>query len=166
MASRVRNELAASDRLDCLPDWLLLRLHDNALYAAFAMYPAMTKAYVGIIDEMSYLVERLKDKDTRHRVLRRGINAHHGLRDTRHKVTDLLDEVQFRNARTASLNAARREAFPLQQSMASARWYNISLRLKGQARKVLAGDGNNRRVLHDGPGPGYTSAVRGGDQRV
>ncbi len=152
MASRVRNELAASDRLDCLPDWLLLRLHENALDAAFAMYPAMTRAYVGIIDERSHLVDRLKDKDTRHRVLGRGINAHHGLRDTRQEVTDLPDETQFRNARTVSLDAARREAFPLQQSMASARWHNISLRLKEQAHKVLAGDGNNRRVLHGGQG--------------
>ena len=153
VAARVRAELAASDRLDRLPGWLLLRLHDNARDAGSAMHPAMTKAYGGIVDEMRRLDDRLNAKDPRRPVLRREISAYHGLLETRRKIADLLWELQVHNARVSSLDdAARREALPLHQSLAWAQWYNTSRSLEEEARKVMAGDGNQRWVLHDGQG--------------
>ena len=151
VASRVRAEFAASDRLDCLPGWLLLRLHDNAHAAGSTMHPAMTNAYAGIISEMHRLDDSLKDKDPQRRVLRREINDHHRLLATQRKVANLLGELQSHNAQTASLDeAARSETLPLQQSMAWAKWYNRSRSLEEQAREVLIGDGDHGWVLHDG----------------
>ena len=153
LATRVVAEYAASDRLDCLPGWLLLRLHDNAVTAGSAMHPALTEAWGGIIDEMHRFDARLKDKDPRRPVLRGEISAHHGLQETRHKVADLLWELTVHNARVSSLDdAARGEALPLRQSLAWAQWYNGSRNLEEEARKVLAGSGDHGRALHDGQG--------------
>ena len=64
VAARVRAEFTASDRLDGLPGWLLLRLHDNAIEAGAAMHPAMTDDYAGIVAEMRSLRgQTLKEKD-------------------------------------------------------------------------------------------------------
>ena len=153
LAARVRAERAASDRLDGLPGWLLLRLHDNAAAAGSAMDPAMTEAWGGIIDEMRRLDGRLGDKDPRRPVLRGEVNAWHGLQETRRRVAELLWELTVHNARISSLeDAAGREALPLRQSLAWARWYNGSRTLEEQARAVLAGGGDHGRVLHDGQG--------------
>ncbi len=153
VAARVRAERAASDRLDCLPGWLLLRLHDNAQAAGSAMHPAMTKAYAGIISEMHRLEESLKEKDPRRRVLRGEINSHQALMETRSKVAKFLVDVQAHNAEAASLDeAARSESLPVQQSMTWATWYDWSRSLEDGARAVLTGDGEHRVVFHDGQG--------------
>ncbi|MCY4608634.1 MAG: hypothetical protein OXD40_08565 [bacterium] len=153
VASRVRAAFATSDRLDDLPGWLLLRLHDNAVAAGATMHPAMTEDYAGIMREMVRLEQSLKEKDPRRRVLRGEINRHHMLGETQRKVASLLGELKAHNAEAASLDgAARSESLPIQQSMAWARWYNHSRRLEEQARTVLAGGGDHGRVLHDGKG--------------
>ena len=154
MASRVRNAYAASDRLDSLPGWLLLRLHDNAANAGSAMHPAMTKDYAGIVSDMQRLDAGLKANDPRRVVLRGEINAYQALAQTRRTVAKLLADLKAHDADTASLDAcASREDLPLKQSMAWARWYNQSRRLEDQACKVLSGgDRNLRVVLHDGEG--------------
>ena len=76
VASRVRAAFAASDRLDCLPGWLLLRLHDNAVAAGATVHPAMTEDYAGIMWEMYRLEQSLKEKDPRRPVLRGEIDRH------------------------------------------------------------------------------------------
>ena len=154
VASRVMNAYAASDRLDSLPGWLLLRLHDNAANAGSAMHPAMTQAYAGIVSDMQRLDAGLKRNDPRRVVLRGEINAYQALDQTRRTVARLLADLKAHDADTASLDAqASREDLPLQQSLAWARWYNQSRRLEDQARKVLSGgDRNLRVVLHDGEG--------------
>ena len=153
VAARVGAEHAASDRLDGLPGWLLLRLHDNARDAGSAMHPAMTEAYAGIIDEMRRFDDRLKPEDPRVGVIRGEVHAHRRLQETRRKVAELLWELTVHNARVSSLeNAAGREALPLRQSLAWAQWYNTSRSLEEQARKVLAGGGDHGRALHDGQG--------------
>ena len=152
VASRVRAAYAASDRLDGLPGWLLLRLHDNAVEAGSTMHPAMTEDYAGIMGEMVRLEQGLKEKDPRRRVLRGETSRHHMLGETQRKVASLLGELKAHNAEAASLDeAASREALPVQQSMAWARWYSDSRRLEEQARTVLAGR-EYRTVLHDGQG--------------
>ena len=86
-------------------------------------------------------------------MLRREINHHHALLETRRKVDGLLGDLQSHDAETVFLDAlARREELPLQQSMVWARWYNRSGRLEEEARKVLTGDWDHRVVLHDGQG--------------
>ena len=163
VAARARAERAASDRLDCLPGWLLLRLHDNAQAAGSAMHPAMTKAYAGIISEMHRLEESLKEKDPRRRVLRGEINSHQTLMETRSKVAKFLVDVQAHNAEAASLDeAARSESLPVQQSMTWATWYDRSRSLEDGARAVLTGDREHRVVFHDGQGT--TPCVRGDDR--
>ena len=154
VASRVRNAHAASDRLDSLPGWLLLRLHDNAANAGSALHPAMTKDYAGIVSDMQRLDAGSRVNDPRRVVLRGEINAYQALDQTRRTVARLLTDLKAHDADTASLDAcASREDLPLQQSMAWARWYNQSRRLEDQARKVLTGsDWDLGVVLHDGQG--------------
>ncbi len=152
VASRVRAEHAASDRLDGLPGWLLLRLHDNAAAAGATTHPAMTQDYAVIMQEMYRLEQGLKQKDPRRPVLRGEINRHNENHETRRKIASLLGELQSHNDEAASLDrAARRESLPVQQSMAWARWYKHSRSLEEQARKVLTGR-EHRTVLHDGQG--------------
>ncbi|MCY4607798.1 MAG: AAA family ATPase [bacterium] len=152
VASRVRAEYAASDRLDGLPGWLLARLHDNAVAAGATVHPAMTADYAGIMREMYRLEQSLKQKDPRRPVLRGEINRHNENHETRRRVASLLAELQAHHAQAASLDgAARRESLPLQQSLAWARWYRESRSLEERAGKVLTG-GDYRTVLHDGQG--------------
>ncbi|MDE0417755.1 MAG: relaxase domain-containing protein [bacterium] len=154
VASRVRKAHAASDRLDSLPGWLLLRLHDNAANAGSAIHPAMTKDYAGIVSDMQRLDSGLRANDPRRVVLRGEINAYQALDRTRRTVARLLADLKVHDADTASLDTrASREDLPLQQSMAWTRWYNQSMQLEDQAREVLSGgDRNLRVVLHDGQG--------------
>ncbi len=152
LAKRVRAEYTASDRLDCLPGWLLLRLHDNAVAAGATMHPAMTKDYAEIMQEMYRLEQGLKQKDPRCPVLRGEINRHNENHETRRRVASLLGELQSHIAEAASLDgAARGESLPVQQSMAWATWHDRSRRLEDEARKVLAGR-EHRVVLNDGQG--------------
>ncbi len=153
MAARVRAEFAASDRLDGLPGWLLLRLHDNAVNAGTAMHPAMTDDYAGIIAGMGRFDDSLPRKDSRRRVLVGEINRYHAIQETRLNVAKLLGDLQAHNAEAASLDeAAGTEELPLQQSMAWAEWHTLSHRLEDEARAVLNGGGDHRLVLHDGQG--------------
>ncbi len=153
LAARVRAECAASDRLDCLPGWLLLRLHDNAVAAGATVHPAMTEDHAGIMGEMYRLEQSLKEKDPRRPVLRGEIDRHNEIHETRRKVANLLSELQSHIAQTSSLDeAARGESLPVQQSMAWATWHDRSRRLEDEARKVLAGGREYRVVLHDGQG--------------
>ncbi len=153
VASRVRAEYAASDRLDGLPGWLLLRLHDNAAAAGATVHPAMTADYAEIMQEMYRLEQGLKQKDPRRPVLRGEIDRHNENHETRRRVAKLLGELQSHNDEAASLDgAARRESLPLQQSLAWARWYRESRSLEERARKILAGGRDYRTVLLDGQG--------------
>ena len=154
VAARVRSEFAASSRLDHLPGWLLLRLHDNAVAAGSAMHPAMTQAYAGIVSDMQRLAAGLKQNDPPRMALRGAINEYQALMQTRHKVDDLLDDLKAHDAETAFLRErALREDLPLQQSMAWEEWYDRSRHLEGQARAIVTGsDRDTRVVLHDGQG--------------
>ncbi len=153
LAARVRAECAASRRLDGLPGWLLLRLHDNAVAAGATVHPAMTADYAEIMQEMYRLEQSLSKKDPRRPVLRGEIDRHNEIRETRRKVANLLSELQSHIAEAASLDeAARRESLPVQQSMAWATWHDRSRRLEDEACKVLAGGREHRVVLHDGQG--------------
>ncbi|MDE2905007.1 MAG: hypothetical protein OXQ28_02880 [Acidobacteriota bacterium] len=98
VASRVRNAYAASDRLDSLPGWLLLRLHDNAANAGSAMHPAMTKDYAGIVSDMQRLDAGLRENDPRRVVLRSEINAYQALDQTRRTVARLLADLKAHDA--------------------------------------------------------------------
>ena len=157
VVSRVRAELAASERLDdVLPGWLLLRLHDNAVTAGATMHPAMTQDYAGIMQEMFRLEQGLREKDPRRPVLRGEIHRHNAIHDARNKVASLLGELKTHNVEAASLaNAARRESLPVQQSIAWDQWYTQSRDLEKRARRVLTGR-EYRTVLHDGQGTRQT----------
>ncbi len=154
VARRVRNECAASGRLDHLPGWLLLRLHDNAVRAGSAVHPAMTDDYAGIVSEMQRLDAGLRENDPRRVALRGEINRYQDLMQTRRKVDQLLADLKAHDGDTALLRArARREDLTLQQSLAWDVWYDESRRLEGQARAILSGgDRDTRVVLHDGQG--------------
>ncbi len=152
LAARVRAEFAASGRLDGLPGWLLLRLHDNARAAGSTVHPATTVDYAEIMQEMYRLEQSLKQKDPRRPVLRGEIDRHNENHEIRRRVAKLLGELQSHNADAASLDrAARRESLPLQQSTVWARWHSRSRRLEEEARKILTGR-EYRTVLHDGQG--------------
>ncbi len=152
VAGRVKGDLAASSRLDCLPGWLLLRLHDNAHHAGSAMHPAMTKDYAGIVNDMRRFRDSLRENDPRRSALHGEINEYQVLMEARRKVDGLLDDLKGHAGDTAFLRArARREDLPLKQSMAWEQWYDESRRLEKQARRVLTGgDRDTRVVLHDG----------------
>ncbi len=113
----------------------------------------MTTAHAHIISEMQRLADSLKEKDLRRRVLRGEINRHHLLRETQRKVASLLSELKAHNVEPASLDeAASREALPVQQSLAWARWHRRSRRLEDEIRKILTGGREHCVVIHDGKG--------------
>ncbi|MDE0046365.1 MAG: hypothetical protein OXU19_10975, partial [bacterium] len=154
VASRVRREFAASDRLDHLPGWLLLRLHDNAVRAGAAVHPAMTDEYAGIVSEMQRFDAGLRENDPRRVALRGEINRYQALMETRRKVAGLLDDLKAHDRDTLFLKAqARREDLTLQQSLAWEIWCDESRRLEDRARAILSGgDRDVAAVLHDGQG--------------
>ena len=153
MARRVRAEYAASDRLDCLPGWLLLRLHDNVVNAGSTVHPAMTEDYAGIMREMYRLAQSLKERDPRRSVLHGEIDRHDRIQETWRNVVKLLGDLRAHNAKAALLDdAAKAEELPMPQSMAWAQWYSHSRRFEDEARTVLDGGGDYRLILHDGQG--------------
>ena len=152
VASRVRREFAASGRLDHLPGWLLLRLHDNAVRAGSTIHPAMRQEYAGIVSEMQRFDAGLTENDPRRVALRGEINAYHRLMAARRKVAGLLDDLKAHDGDTLFLGArARREDLTLQQSLAWEVWCDESRHLEDRARTILAGgDRDVAVVLHDG----------------